>query len=136
MLNTHWDHVSQGAREFGSALIADRAPTLAADRPMIVLGDLNAGPDSAAVADLVDALGLVDTYRVANPEVEDNEGTFHGWTGDPGGTRIDHVLVDPSLGTPTEAEILRRSFDGYWPSDHFPVTAVLTEGELPDEVVP
>ena len=54
VLNTHWDHVSQTAREFGGALIADRAPGLAADRPNILylyvddLGWGSIGPNGQA----------------------------------------------------------------------------------------
>ena len=38
------------------------------------------------------------------------------------GARIDYVLYTGGL-IPTAAEIVRTSYDGRWPSDHYPITA-------------
>lgn len=39
VLNTHWDHVSEAARDLSAVLIRDRIKSLSGDRPLIVLGE-------------------------------------------------------------------------------------------------
>jgi endonuclease/exonuclease/phosphatase family metal-dependent hydrolase len=51
-------------------------------------------------------------------------GTFHGFRGGEEGDKIDAVLRGPGWEV-VEAEIVRDHRDGRYPSDHYPVTAVL-----------
>ena len=62
--------------------------------------------------------------RVFHPEPKPDEGTFNGWKGTKSGGRIDWILASPTWRV-AAAEILDRDFDGHYPSDHFPVTAIL-----------
>ena len=120
VLATHMDHRGAEARLQGARMIAARAA--AAPRPVIVLGDLNAGETEPPLAALADA-GLVDCFRVWNPEGPES-GTFHGFSGKAGQRKIDFVLVGPGwevLG----AAIVRFAASGRYPSDHFPVSAAL-----------
>ncbi len=41
VLNTHWDHISELARQHGAEVIRERIGSLAEGRPVVVLGDLN-----------------------------------------------------------------------------------------------
>ena len=70
---------------------------------------------------------LRDAYRVVHPDMEPDEATFHNFSGNRRGRRIDFVLGTAEFRV-TAADIERTSLDGRYPSDHFPVTAVL---ELP-----
>jgi endonuclease/exonuclease/phosphatase family metal-dependent hydrolase len=106
--------------------------------PLVLLGDLNAGPDARGIRALVRKLGLVDAFATANP-------------GAPGFTvrqspresrptasrRVDYVLVRPAqvgtlrvaaswivLRTPDRGPDLRM----LWPSDHYGVLADLVFG--------
>lgn len=128
-VNTHFDHRGQEARQRSSELIRQRIDDLQAmaDKPqVIVTGDFNTGADSPPYQALLqDNNQLVDTYRVAHPEPTQDEGTFGGFGGETGGARIDWLLVSPTLKV-LSADIERRNFDGRDPSDHFPITAVLT----------
>jgi endonuclease/exonuclease/phosphatase family metal-dependent hydrolase len=123
VFNVHWDHQSQPSRQRSAGLLAARV----AERPhpgdpVVVTGDFNAGEANPAMERLRDS-GLVDTFRALHPEAEP-VGTFNGFKGDRSGEKIDGVLVTPGwqiLG----AEIVRANREGRYPSDHFPVTAIL-----------
>jgi len=133
VLNTHFDHQSQPAREKSAVLLAARirdiaaaGPQDASPPPVLVLGDLNASESNPAVRYLkgqADAtpVPLADTFRVLHPKATD-AGTFHEFTGKPGPDKIDYVFV---RGRPKvlKAAILHDQRDGRYPSDHFPVIA-------------
>lgn len=143
VFNTHWDHRSQASRERSAELLAARVAAARAarpDEPVVVMGDLNAGEDNAALRYLrgeterashagawpghtpAPPPRLVDTFRAVHPDAAE-AGTFTGFTfGATGGEKIDYVLVSDG------AEVLDASIDrtergGRYPSDHFPVTA-------------
>jgi endonuclease/exonuclease/phosphatase family metal-dependent hydrolase len=141
VFNTHWDHESQNARERSAALlrqriIARRPP----DDPVLVMGDFNVGEDNPAFLALLgngknsgpaDSAGqarfvLRDTFRAIHPEAGD-VGTYHAFSGEDGGDKIDAILVT-SEWTVRDAAIIHASRDGRYPSDHFPVTAILALG--------
>jgi endonuclease/exonuclease/phosphatase family metal-dependent hydrolase len=122
VINTHFDHVSQAARENGARLL--QAFIAEAADPVVVMGDFNAGPDTAALAILrgagPQALGDAHADLPTGP----GSGTFHGFNGQAGPERIDMILHSPSLAV-AAATIDRRHRDGRYPSDHFPVRALL-----------
>lgn len=132
VFNTHWDHESQPSRERSAELILQRIEAREGGGPVIVTGDFNAGERNPAFQRLVggermgDAVQLRDTFRLLHPDAED-VGTFDGFTGDRTGEKIDAILVSPAWRV-LEAEIDRAHDDGRYPSDHFPVTAVLEVG--------
>ncbi len=88
------------------------------DGPSIVVGDLNAGPDSRVLA-ILEAGGL----RTVLPP--DAPGTNHDFTGRTDGRRIDHILVSShwEIGP---AQVVTGRPRGRLPSDHWPVVADLT----------
>ncbi len=135
VLNTHWDHQVQAAREFSAVLIRERIGSLAGNRPVIVMGDLNATPTNPAFVDLLgtnepDELQLRDSYRDVFPEIDRQEATFHGFGGGTFGSRIDYVLHSDDFQA-EQAGIVRTSYDGNYPSDHYPVTVTLQGPGVP-----
>ena len=124
VLNTHWDHVSAEAREHSAKLILQQVKGLAGDRPRIVMGDLNTDEQSKPLRVLLGEGEYIDSYRSVVPVRSDRERTFHGFQGGEEGSRIDFLLHGNRLRT-TGAAIVRTSFDGRFPSDHYPVTATL-----------
>jgi endonuclease/exonuclease/phosphatase family metal-dependent hydrolase len=127
VLNTHWDHVSQHAREQSAVLILARAAEIAADDPFVVMGDMNASESNEAIETILGGTGrnrLVDTYRVHHPSRR--AGTFTGFriNNDGGEKKIDYVLASPGWRI-ADANIDRRKVEGRYPSDHFPVWAEL-----------
>ena len=122
--NTHFDHRGSEARTNSSALIVEHIGDRATDDPVIVLGDLNAGPSSSPLTTLTSDPGyLVDTFAVAVPGAS-GDGTFHGFNGGTGGSRIDFVLASPDAQV-LDAAILYDNTDGRYPSDHYPVQATV-----------
>jgi endonuclease/exonuclease/phosphatase family metal-dependent hydrolase len=129
LLNMHWDNASEPARRKSAALVRKRLATLAKDRPAIVTGDLNAFEDTPALKTLIngdgeDAISLTDSFRYVHPVRRPDEATHHNWEGTTKGSRIDFILTTPEF-EPTTAEIVRTTYDGLVPSDHYPVTATL-----------
>ncbi len=122
VLGTHMDHRGARARLEGARLLVARARALQ-PLPVVVLGDLNATPDSPPLQALF-AAGFRDVFRVLDPEAEPG-GTFHGFEGGRDGPRIDHVLVDGRWAV-HEARILRGTWQGHHPSDHYPVYALVS----------
>lgn len=127
-LNTHWDHRGNEARAQAGSLIRKWLTENAGGMPAIVTGDLNATETHAGLRALVAADGkgprLVDAYRLVHPEPGAEESTFHNFSGGRRGRRIDFILMSPAFQA-TEAAIDHANQDGRYPSDHFPVTAVL-----------
>jgi len=108
------------------------------DDPFVITGDFNTAEESPTMAFLrgsgtlpgergvayANPIPLEDTYRVLYPDAPD-AGTAGGFGGNRRGRKIDHVLVASGAATIHEASILHTSEDGRYPSDHFPVTAVV-----------
>lgn len=131
VVNTHFDHRGSQARTESAKLLRARIGKLAdiADNPRIlVTGDFNEGEASSPYRSLLQENNqLVDTYRLMHPTPTENEGSFNGFKGESKGPRIDWILASPHWKCQS-ADIVRTNFDGRYPSDHCPVTAVF---ELP-----
>jgi endonuclease/exonuclease/phosphatase family metal-dependent hydrolase len=127
-VNTHWDHAGVQARLESAGLIRRWLVEHARGAAVIFTGDLNTPDDSPPYRTLLpageDPLGLADAHRQVHPQRQRDEATYHAFTGAPAGSRIDFILASKHF-TAVEAAIDRTSRDGRYPSDHFPVTAVL-----------
>ncbi len=137
LFNTHLDHQSQPARERGAELIVQRINRRAHPDPIMLTGDLNAGEGNPAVRylkgeqtavpakpdDSAPVPPLVDTFRVLHPDAAP-AGTFNGFVGKRDGEKIDYILCSPEWQV-VDAAIVDDNQDGRYPSDHFPVTAVV-----------
>jgi endonuclease/exonuclease/phosphatase family metal-dependent hydrolase len=136
LLNMHWDHQDENAREKAAELVRERLSTIGGDLPLLVIGDFNSFEDTPAFKTLVgkaDSSGrkLGDSFRELHPERSPNEASFDDWKGTTKGSRIDFILHTSEF-TPVAAEIVRTSYDGHWPSDHYPVVATLRLNRKPD----
>jgi endonuclease/exonuclease/phosphatase family metal-dependent hydrolase len=126
-LNTHWDHRGRQARIEAGKIIRRWIDKHAGGDHVVLTGDLNVSEDHEGFRALVAEDGsprLFDAYRKLHPTPAPDESTAHGFSGRTRGRRIDFVLGTAELRV-TEADILRGSRAGLYPSDHFPVTAVL-----------
>lgn len=100
-------------------------------------GDFNAGESNPAIRYLKGEIPrassgggpvpasprLIDSFRALHPDAT-GVGTFNGFQGTTTGEKIDYVFVDRGWGV-LEARIISTSRDNRFPSDHFPVSAVL-----------
>lgn len=118
VVNTHLDHESEEARVKGAALIAAFVAERAHDLPVVVTGDLNAGPDSPAVRTFLEN-GLVDVFRKLGADGL----TVHGYKDEPS-ARIDYILATPVLHARGAWTVREKPF-GIYPSDHYPIYADL-----------
>ncbi|MDI1249784.1 MAG: endonuclease/exonuclease/phosphatase family protein [Lacunisphaera sp.] len=129
LANTHLDDKGNVARQEASRLLAARLPQLAANLPALLTGDFNLTEDNPAYAILVQpatpgAIRWIDSFREAHPDRGPEEATGHGFKGRTKGSRIDFIFhTDHFLAT--ESAIDRTTREGRYPSDHYPVTAVL-----------
>jgi endonuclease/exonuclease/phosphatase family metal-dependent hydrolase len=127
-LNTHWDHRGRQARVEAGKIIRRWIDEQAHGAVVILLtGDLNVSEEHEGFRALLAAEGvprLLDAYRQAHREPQPDEATAHGFRGGTRGRRIDFVLGAAELRV-DDADIVRASRDGLYPSDHYPVTAVL-----------
>lgn len=133
--NVHLDHLSQPSREKSAQLLAARiaARPDQAD-PVIVTGDFNAEPDNltmtyllgaAKIGDMQTPFVLKDAWlelHAADPESTTHHSFMGGATG---GIHIDYVMYGPGI-TTKSAEIIRTHDGDVYPSDHYPLTAVLS----------
>lgn len=133
--NTHYDHRSDLARQNSSVQMIQRF----ADRsektvPLVFMGDFNSREDSPQILYLQGKkvklgdkeheppLALLDTFRAVRPEATD-VGTYNSFK-KPGTGKIDYIFTSEGL-KPSASTIIRTQRDGKYPSDHFPLDALL-----------
>jgi endonuclease/exonuclease/phosphatase family metal-dependent hydrolase len=127
VLNTHFDHVGQYARERSAQFLAQKIAGFDRSSPVVVTGDFNAAAHDNPAYDTLLATGLVDTWDAA-AERGKQYATFHGYKPlTPDGDRIDWILTSPGA-TVHRASINTFSVNGQFPSDHLPVQAAVTLG--------
>ncbi|GAA1540571.1 endonuclease/exonuclease/phosphatase family protein [Brevibacterium picturae] len=120
LLNTHLDHKSEHARLESGKLMAGHLAE--ATGSSVVTGDFNVATGSPVYDFFCTELGLTDTGAVVPSE---DIGTFHRYRGPKDGDpRIDWILTSSDLQT-VSTRINTFSVGCEYPSDHFPVEAVL-----------
>lgn len=127
--NTHFDHKGVIARQEASKVISTRLSSIAVNVAAILTGDLNINEDNPAYAVLTHptrpgAIRWIDSYRELYPLRSPDEVSFHAFKGGTKGSRIDFIFhTDHWIAT--ESDIVRTSKANHYPSDHYPVTAVV-----------
>jgi endonuclease/exonuclease/phosphatase family metal-dependent hydrolase len=124
--NTHFPHraADAQARENCARLLADRLRQLPLNTPAILTGDFNTDAETPPYRLL--AQEMQDAWKNA-PSKSGPEGTFHGFKGIPGSSRIDWILYRGPWKV-LEAVVIDRHDGDRYPSDHFPVAAVFLAG--------
>lgn len=119
LYNVHFDHSSRENRLRSAQLVTQRiANRRHRDSAVLVVGDFNAPWFFRTVRTLSDT-GL---------EIAETTGsTVHFYRGINLIPAIDHVLHSESF-SHLETTVLRRRFEGTWPSDHYPVFVTLSLG--------
>jgi len=125
----------------GSDCHAERVASILGARPrtapLLLMGDLNATEQSKGIRNLIAALGLVDTFRAANPAAPGFTVWQPVWLERPfASRRVDFILLAP--GAHTRGRVVasrvvlnhpsRTQGRVLWPSDHY---GVLSEVEIP-----
>lgn len=121
VFNTHLDHVSDEARIHGINVVLDKIKEFGS-LPAVIMGDFNAGEAS-------------ETYKNASKNFLDakyqTENTMSGATYQNWGQRlanenIDYFMISKTGFDVEEYKVVNDTYDGVYPSDHFPIFTVLT----------
>lgn len=130
--NVHLDHQSQYSRQKSCELLSDRICSRKYKAPVIITGDFNAVESNEIIKFLrgvrcmrsgkSNIFPLSDAYRAVHPKALG--GTLHLFRGIRYGPRIDFIFADPHFKV-LSSEIIRSHFNNKYPSDHFPLLALL-----------
>ena len=156
VVNTHFDHVSAGARREAARLLRERLPGLARagasdpaeSVPVALVGDLNCTPGSdphrILLGDDPDGESRAPDGESRAPDETDDDplrlrdaaavaDLRHGprtsltdFSRLIDGRRIDHALVSPEFDVEAFATLTDRDDRGRYPSDHLPILARLS----------
>ena len=118
-INTHLDNVSDFARVNGIKVIFEQIKKRALPRP-VLFGDMNAYPDEGPYHEALFG-GLVDAMAVAEKSDPGPGPTWHDYGRATEDDRIDYFFVSPDVSVREYAAVC-SSFDGVYPSDHYPIT--------------
>jgi endonuclease/exonuclease/phosphatase family metal-dependent hydrolase len=121
--NVHFDHQGVVARRESGKLMLAKIKEIAGQAPVLFTGDLNGGRDSEWYQTLATSDLLADVFtKVKFPYA--NNSSMNGFRTPRGRTVIDHIFMTKQF-TASRWGILTDSYFGKYPSDHFPVLAVV-----------
>ncbi len=130
VFNTHFDHRGEQARYESVLLIREQIKSIAGEDPFVLMGDFNfhtqSKPYLAMTSSRTD-YGIIDGRVISNEQPQGPRGTFSGFLvkDDLPLKQIDHIFVDKNSQV-SSFEIVCKSRNGRYPSDHFPVVASVT----------
>lgn len=132
LLNTHFDHQIQPAREKSAELVRARVAALNTTLPVVLMGDFNAAAGANKAYEILTAEKFfTDAWLAAPKRIGEGVGTFNNFKAVVAdGARIDWILTRGDVKV-ERAETSTFSRVGQFPSDHFPVSArlVLSSGK-------
>lgn len=118
-INTHFDFETAVQVESAN-IILEMLKLKKINQASVLMGDFNAEPHS-------EGYRIFTAPENCDPPFMDIlsgnfSNTFHGFTGDDKGGHIDWMLYRSNIRA-VEKKIIRDRFEGFYPSDHFPVIA-------------
>ena len=118
VFNTHLDHVSEEARINGIGVVLDKIAQFGG-LPSMIMGDFNCFEGSVTYNKVTENF-LDAQYQTEN--------TMHGATYQAFGEKLDYYTIDFFMISKTgikvsELKIINTTYDGVYPSDHFPIFA-------------
>jgi endonuclease/exonuclease/phosphatase family metal-dependent hydrolase len=124
VFNAHYDYQKDLARNESSKLILKEIKRIAGSQPVIFMGDLNGGNESNWYKIVANSGFLKDSYKEAKDPYANN-GSFNGFGKTVNSNEIiDHIFISRQFKV-EKWGILTDTYHGKYPSDHFPVLAVL-----------
>ncbi|MCX7970235.1 MAG: endonuclease/exonuclease/phosphatase family protein [Negativicutes bacterium] len=123
--NTHFDHISEQARQQAARLMLEKISEIAGSAPTVITGDFNSTDRDLAWQVFADG-GFSDAFSTA-VTTAGPVNTFHDFMraapGEP--NRIDWILTRGVTGV-DYYEVVDYNDNGFYPSDHYPVYAVIS----------
>ncbi len=124
VFNAHYDHQGIIARKESSKLILERIQAIAGNNPVIFMGDLNGDTNSEPYLIIENSQILKDTFKqVKYPYASTNSYNNFGKNVN-GVTLIDHIFTSRQF-TVKKWGLLTDTYQGKFPSDHFPILTEL-----------
>jgi endonuclease/exonuclease/phosphatase family metal-dependent hydrolase len=126
--NVHLDNVSQSSRKKSVRQLASSIAQRSTDDPFIVMGDFNMEIDNSAMKYLqkIEHASpypkMIDAWSSLHGDY--SSGTYHKFRGKSTGPKIDHIPMSESVKA-LDVRIDTTGQNGKYPSDHFPVTAII-----------
>jgi endonuclease/exonuclease/phosphatase family metal-dependent hydrolase len=122
IFNVHFDHRGIEARKESARLILEKIKEIAGKNPVILTGDFNVDENNESYLLLKNSVMLRDAYDIAAVKLA-HTGTFNGFNVNSKSTgRIDHIFLSAGFEVQRYG-ILTNTYNGRYPSDHFPVVA-------------
>jgi endonuclease/exonuclease/phosphatase family metal-dependent hydrolase len=133
IFNTHFDHRGNEARFHSTSLIREKIQQLAGNAPYILTGDFNFTPDKDPYTNLMapgGGISIMDGKLGSIEPPKGPEGTYSGFRvqSKTPENRIDYIFVHPSIDV-LQYEVITTSWNGHYPSDHFPVVCQIDLGK-------
>lgn len=126
VINTHFDHIGETARLNSIKLLVNfLIEHRAAHKHLVLMGDLNTGPDDEPYKRLMEQDLLSDPFYKAEHRIGP-VGTFNAFNYAHQSERIDYIFLDPTLKV-QQYKVLMESYNGILPSDHWPVMVIAGE---------
>lgn len=121
VFNTHLSHVSDEARINGIGVVLDKIKEFGS-LPAVLMGDLNAEESSetyrSATANFLDTKYQTDNTMTSC--------TYQAWGEQLDRNCIDYILVSKTGFETNSYRVVTDTYDGVYPSDHFPVSVSLS----------
>lgn len=121
--NVHFDHQGVIARIESAKLMIEKIKAIAGNNPVVFTGDLNGGRNSDCYKYIANAGIIKDSHELAEFPYENNA-SFNSFRTPRGMEVIDHIFVTKQFKV-KKWGILTDTYFGKYPSDHFPVMAVV-----------
>lgn len=126
VFNTHLDHKGVVARNNSVQLIMDLIDSVNTTKaPVVLMGDFNSTPESDVILKLKSKMS--DSRDISETHPFGEDGTFNGFDFEAvAKDRIDYIFLskEPELHVKKYA-VIRNSKNQKFPSDHFPVFALI-----------
>lgn len=120
--SAHFDHQGKTAQLESAKLLVKKVSEIAGNSPAVVVGDFNVDRESQAYKTLNESARLHDAWQDVEHPYQLN-GSFNNFGRNISPkTVIDHIFLTGNLEA-TRWGILTDTYNGKFPSDHFPVLA-------------
>ncbi|MBE6828159.1 MAG: endonuclease/exonuclease/phosphatase family protein [Ruminococcaceae bacterium] len=116
VFNTHLDHVSDEARIKGIGVVLDKIAQFGS-LPSVIMGDFNADENSETYAKACENF-LDAKYQTPNTMFGC---TYQNWGENLQALSIDYFMISKEGWTVNAYQIIGDTYDGVYPSDHFPI---------------
>ena len=121
VFNTHLDNVSEEARINGIQLVLEKIKVFGG-MPSVIMGDFNAEETSLTYAA---ATKLFDDAKYQTEDT-DSGSTYHGYGMDWSYDNLDYFMISKTGIGVESYKVLRNTFNGTYPSDHYPIRLIMT----------